>query len=87
MLAPALNSVRIPTLGHFSRLWLIADQPDRHEPRTCSGLAVFPVSNAHCSASVSESVSTFKAFRAQRLYRLIQSVHVVLIAFYEAVPD
>jgi hypothetical protein len=56
----------------------------------CSGHArlasgpssVFPVSDAHCSASA--SISTFKACRA-RLYR--QSVHEVLIAIYEAVAE
>jgi hypothetical protein len=63
-------------------LWLIAD---RHAQRTCSGLgpsSVFPVSHARCSAS--ESVPTFKAFRAL-LYR--QSIHEVLIAIYEAVTE
>jgi hypothetical protein len=63
-------------------LWLIAD---RHAQRTCSGLvpsSVFPVPEAHCSASA--SVSAFKACRA-RLYR--QSVHEVLIAIYEAVTE
>jgi hypothetical protein len=63
-------------------LWLITD---RHVQQTCSGLVpstVFPVSNAHCSASA--SLSAFKACRA-RLYR--QLVHEVLIAVYEAVPE
>ena len=46
--------------------------------------SVFPVSDAHCSASASASVSAFKACRA-RLYR--QSVHEVLIAIYEAVTE
>jgi hypothetical protein len=61
-------------------LWLIAD---RHAQRTCSGLvpsSVFPVSDAHCPASV----SAFKARRA-RLHR--QSVHEVLIALHEAVTE
>jgi hypothetical protein len=63
-------------------LWLIADC---HAQRTCSGLvpsSVFPVSEAHCSASA--SVSAFKACRA-RLYR--QLVQEVLIAIYEAVTE
>jgi hypothetical protein len=63
-------------------LWLITDC---HAQRTCSGLvpsSVFPVSDAHCSASA--YLSAFKACRARR-YR--QLVHEVLITVYEAVPE
>jgi hypothetical protein len=46
--------------------------------------SVFPVSDAHCSASA--SVYAFRACRA-RLSSYRQSVHEVLIAFYEAITE